>query len=90
MELNEAIKRIRQETAPCTYNMDFDKNECLKVIEDSIKKKDDTIQNLKEHLIKWDDMLQHDGINSKAIVRDEIEAILEDINGDSSSNNTNL
>lgn len=76
MELKEAIKRIRQETAPCTYNTDFDKEECLKVIEDNLK--------------RWFILLGKDGNNSKAIVRDEIKAVLEDINGDSSSNNTNL
>lgn len=29
----EALKRIRQETAPATYMTDFDKNECCDVIE---------------------------------------------------------
>ncbi len=33
MTFEEAIKRLRQETAPATYCPDFDKEECLKVIE---------------------------------------------------------
>ena len=76
MELNEAIKRIRQETCPATYMQDFDKEECLKVIEDSIKEKDDTIQTLKEYLIKWNNMLQVDGVNSKSMVRNDIQHLL--------------
>ena len=37
MKVNEAIKRIRQETAPCTYIPDFDKEKCLGVIERHIE-----------------------------------------------------
>lgn len=37
MKINEAIKRIRQETAPCTYMPDFDKEKCLGVIERHIE-----------------------------------------------------
>ena len=33
----EALKRIRQETCPATYMQDFDKEECLQVIEKSLK-----------------------------------------------------
>jgi len=33
MESKEAIKRLRQETCPATYMPDFDKEECLQVIE---------------------------------------------------------
>jgi len=89
MELNEAIKRIRQETAPATYMPDFDKEQCLKIIEDSIKQKDDTIQALKEYLIKWNDMLQVDGVNSKTMVRNDIQHLLGKLglNNETSKNN---
>ena len=76
MEVNEAIKRLRQETCPATYMQDFDKEACLKVIEDSIKEKDATIQNLKEYLNKWNNMLQVDGVNSKSMVRNDIQHLL--------------
>lgn len=89
MELNEAIKRIRQETCPATYMQDFDKEQCLKVIEDSIKQKDDTIQALKEYLIKWNNMLQVDGVNSKSMVRNDIQHLLRKLglNNEASKNN---
>ena len=89
MELNEAIKRVRQETCPATYMPDFDKEKCLKVIEDSIKQKDDTIQALKEYLIKWNDMLQVDGANSKSMVRNDIQHLLGKLglNNEASKNN---
>lgn len=89
LKVNEAIKRIRQETCPATYMPDFDKEQCLKVIEDSIKQKDDTIQALKEYLIKWDDMLQLDGVNSKSMVRNDIRHLLGKLgrNNEASKNN---
>ena len=76
MEVNEAIKRIRQETCPATYMQDFDKEACLKAIEDGIKEKDDTIKSLKEYLSKWNNMLQVDGVNSKSMVRNDIQHLL--------------
>lgn len=33
----EALKRIRQETCPSTYNVDFDKNDCCNIIEKELK-----------------------------------------------------
>lgn len=33
----KALKRIRQETCPSTYNIDFDKNACCNVIEYDLK-----------------------------------------------------
>lgn len=33
MTSKEAIKRLRQETIPATYMVDFDKNECINIIE---------------------------------------------------------
>ena len=41
-----------------------------------LKKK---IQLFKAYLIKWAEELQLSGVNSKAIVRDEIEAVLEEM-----------
>ncbi len=37
MTNKEAIKRLRQETCPNTYMPDFDKEECLQVIEKDLK-----------------------------------------------------
>lgn len=33
----DALKRIRQETIPATYNQDFDKEECCNIIETALK-----------------------------------------------------
>ena len=33
----EALKRLRQETAPATYMKDFDKEECCNVIETELR-----------------------------------------------------
>ena len=44
-----------------------------------LKKK---IQLFKAYLIKWAEELQLSGVNSKAIVRDEIEAVLEEMKND--------
>ena len=38
MTSKEALKRIRQETAPATYMADFDKNECCNIIEKDLEK----------------------------------------------------
>ena len=46
MNCEEALKRLKQETCPCTYNPDFDKNECLEVI----KK---TLEEQKTELLTW-------------------------------------
>lgn len=32
MNSKEALKRLKQETAPATYMVDFDKDECIEVI----------------------------------------------------------
>ena len=37
MDALEVLKRIKQETAPNTYNPDFDKNECCDIIENELK-----------------------------------------------------
>lgn len=37
MQSKEALKRIRQETTPATYMVDFDKNECCDIIEKDLK-----------------------------------------------------
>ena len=36
MKALEALKRIRQETCPATYNPDFDKLKCCDIIEDAL------------------------------------------------------
>lgn len=36
-----ALKRIRQETCPATYNPDFDKDECCNIIEAELKEKEE-------------------------------------------------
>lgn len=70
MELNDAIKRLRQETCPATYMPDFDKEECLKTIEDEFK-------NIKGYLEKWQEQLAVSGVNSKGMVRSDIQYLLE-------------
>lgn len=40
----EAIKRLRQETCPATYMSDFDKEECLQVVEKDLN----NYENLKQ------------------------------------------
>ena len=72
MKVKEAIKRLRQETAPATYMPDFDKEECLQVVEEAIKL-------YQAYLIKWDEELGISGINSKASVRAEIEKVLSEL-----------
>lgn len=72
MKVKEAIKRLRQETAPATYMPDFDKEECLKTIEETIKL-------YEAYMIKWAEELQLSGVNSKASVRAEIEKVLEEM-----------
>lgn len=76
MEVNEAIKRLRQETAPATYMSDFDKEECLQVVEARIDELEKKIKLFKAYMIKWSEELGISGINSKAIVRAEIEKVL--------------
>lgn len=46
MTSKEAIKRLRQETCPCTYISDFDKEECLKIIEKDLE----VLKIFKKHL----------------------------------------
>lgn len=72
MKVKEAIKRLRQETAPATYMPDFDKEECLQTIEEAIKL-------YQAYLIKWAEELGISGVNSKALVRAEIEKVLEEM-----------
>ena len=70
MELNDAIKRLRQETCPATYMPDFDKEECLKTIEDEFK-------SIKSYLAKWNEQLAVSGVNSKGMVRSDIQYLLD-------------
>lgn len=78
MTSKEAIKRLRQETAPATYMPDFDKEECLQVVEARMDELEKKIKLYEAYMIKWAEQLAISGINSKSIVRDEIKAVLED------------
>ena len=79
MKTKEAIKRLRQETAPATYMPDFDKEECLQVVEARMDELEKKIQLFNAYLIKWDEELGISGVNSKASVRAEIKKVLEDM-----------
>lgn len=79
MKVNEAIKRLRQETAPATYMPDFDKEECLQVVEARMDELEKKIQLFNAYLIKWAEELGISGINSKASVRAEIEKVLSEL-----------
>lgn len=54
----EALKRIRQETAPNTYCKDFDKEECCNTIEKELK----ALEIIKEKRINvvWFSIVLHD------------------------------
>lgn len=95
MTSKEAIKRLRQETAPATYMPDFDKEECLKIIEKDLEElekyrrvfippvqkliKDlDRLEKLERYLVKWEEQLGIDGINSKGMVRADIQFLLKE------------
>lgn len=36
MNSEEALKRLKQETAPATYMPDFDKNKCIEIIKQDL------------------------------------------------------
>ena len=74
MTSKEAIKRLRQETAPATYMPDFDKEECLKTIEKDLNR----LEKLERYLVKWDEQLGMDGVNSKGMVRADIQFLLKE------------
>ena len=95
MTSKEAIKRLRQETAPATYMPDFDKEECLKIIEKDLEElekyrrvfippvqkliKDlDRLEKLERYLVKWEEQLGIDGVNSKGMVRADIQFLLKE------------
>lgn len=48
MNCEEALKRLKQETCPCTYNPDFDKDECLEVIKKTLEDQRDELINLRK------------------------------------------
>lgn len=50
MTPKEAIKRLRQETAPATYNPDFDKEACLKAVESELER-DGVVNELVRRLL---------------------------------------
>lgn len=72
----EALKRLKQETAPATYNADAEtfKDECIATLEAAIDKKEE----LESKLQRWYDLLSMDGINSKQMVKNDIQFLLKD------------
>lgn len=50
----EALKRIRQETCPATYNQDFDKEECCDIIETALKR----LEQLEEEKQSFDRVIE--------------------------------
>ena len=71
-KVDQAIKRIRQETCPATYMADFDKEACLQVIEADVKEK----RRLLSLISKWYKQLKTDGKNTKQIVAEEMKLVL--------------
>ena len=76
MEVKEAIKRLRQETAPATYMPDFDKEECLQVVEARLDELEKKIKLYEAYMIKWEEQLKISGVNSKGMVRADIQYLL--------------
>ncbi len=74
MTPEESIKRLRQETCPATYNPDFDKEACLQVLENRITR----LAKLERYLVKWKDQLLIEGVNSKMMVVNDIEYLIEE------------
>lgn len=58
MTSKEAIKRLRQKTAPATYMPDFDKEECLKIIEKDLEELEQYRKVMIPPIIKLIDDLQ--------------------------------
>jgi hypothetical protein len=81
MTWQEAIKRLKQETVPATYNADAEtfKDECLATLEAAIDKKEE----LESKLQRWYDLLSMDEINSKQKVKEEISNLLNILNNTS-------
>ena len=67
----EAIKRLRQETCPATYMPDFDKEECLQVVEKELK----VLQLLKE---AYNMRVFYVGTNTISYTKKEIEYTISD------------
>lgn len=58
MTAKEALKRLKQETAPATYMPDFDKDKCIEIINqeferlEALEKENQELKELVEFLIK--------------------------------------
>ena len=74
MTPEEAIKRLRQETCAATYNPDFDKDQCLQVLENKITR----LAKLERYLLKWQENLKRENINSKGAVAKDIDYLIEE------------
>ena len=74
MTPEEAIKRLRQETCAATYNPDFDKDQCLQVLENKITR----LAKLESYLLKWNSLLKKEGINAKGTIAKDIDYLIEE------------
>lgn len=50
MTSKEALKRLKQETAPATYMVDFDKDECIEVIRNELERLEKAIKIINDAL----------------------------------------
>ena len=78
MNSKEALKRLKQETAPATYMPDFDKDECIEIIKkdlDKLEQREKEYQELKEKNLK----LSIENHNSK-IVEEMNKTVVENKN----------
>lgn len=76
MTEQEAIKRLRQETCAATYMPDFDKEECLQVLENKMTR----LAKLERYLLKWQEQLKLENVKSKGMVAKDIDYLIEELN----------
>lgn len=83
----QALKRIRQETAPATYMTDFDKKECCDVIERDLEKLeqikvkiDEEIKKQEKVIIEYDNYAwKTQRLNTEYLIAFHIKNTLEKI-----------
>lgn len=83
MTAKEALKRLKQETAPATYMPDFDKDKCIEIIQKDL----DRLERLEEENTKLKQALQ------KACERFDYtcpveEELIEDLNCEECNSNS--
>ena len=71
MNCEEALKRLKQETCPCTYNPDFDKNECLEVIKKTLEEQKNELIKLREER----QFYRNSGINKSQEIKEIVEFV---------------